>query len=218
MAIKGFFITLEGGEGTGKTTQIKNLAATLAKKGHEVVITREPGGTPDAEKIRNLLVRQDGGDWTPMTECLLLFAARVMHVEKLIRPAIEAGKIVICDRFTDSTRAYQSYGHGVDLSAIDEIDRIALRGFKPDITFILDLPVEKGLERAGQRLRRLSSTEDKFERLDPAFHQRLRQGFLEIAGREPGRCIVLNANRAINDIALDLSRHVLEKVQVNAVR
>jgi dTMP kinase len=218
MAIKGLFITLEGGEGTGKTTQIKNLAATLAGKGYEVVITREPGGTPDAEKIRDLLVRRDGGDWTPMTECLLLFAARVMHVEKLIRPAIEAGKIVISDRFTDSTRAYQSYGHGVDLSAVDEIDRVALRGFKPDITFILDLPVEKGLERAGRRLKRSSSAEDKFEQLDLAFHQRLRQGFLEIADREPDRCIVLDANRGINDIALDLSRHVLEKVKMNAVR
>ncbi len=210
--VKGLFITLEGGEGSGKTTQIKRLATILTERGHEIVTTREPGGTPDAEKIRDLFVRRGGGNWTPMAECLLLFAARTMHVETLIRPALDAGKIVISDRFTDSTRAYQSYGHGLDLAVIEGINRIALEDFKPDLTFILDLPVETGLERAGRRLKRLESAEDRFEQLDLTFHQRMRQGFLDIAKHESERCLVVDATRSVDDVAAEIKKSVLGRL------
>ena len=142
MSGNGLFITLEGGEGSGKTTQIEKLAATLKKQGQEGVTTREPGGTPEAEKIRELLVNRDGGNWSPIAEILLFFAARVTHVEKLIKPALTEGKIVICDRFTDSTRAYQSYGHNIDPDLIESFVQLSLGGFEPDLTFILDLDLE----------------------------------------------------------------------------
>lgn len=204
----GFFITLEGGEGTGKSTQIRILAEKLVKSGREVVITREPGGTPEAEKIRNLLVHRDGGDWTPVAEVLLLFAARAMHVEKLIKPALAAGKIVISDRFTDSTRAYQSYGHGLDPGIVESINETALEGFAPDLTLILDIPVEIGLQRSGKRLSAEASGEDRFEKLDVGFHERLRQGFLDIARREPRRCHVIDASGSIEAVAARIEEAV----------
>lgn len=213
---KGCFITLEGGEGSGKTTQIKKLAAFLEGRGIEVVLTREPGGTPEAEKIRDLLVRRDGGNWTPMTECLLMFAARVQHVETLIKPALAAGKYVISDRFADSSRAYQGFGRNLGLESVEQINRASLGDFRPDLTFILDLPAEIGLSRAGKRLTAESSAEDKFEGLGLAFHQQLRQGYLAIAAQEPERCIVVDANRDIEDVAKDLQKHVLEQLPENA--
>ena len=146
--MSGLFITLEGGEGAGKSTQAKRLKAALESQGREVILTREPGGTIEAEKIRDLLVQRDGGQWTPMAECLLFFAARQMHVETLIKPALADGKIVICDRFTDSTIAYQGYGHGFDIPTIRQIEIITLGGFKPHLTFLLDLPVDVGLSRS----------------------------------------------------------------------
>lgn len=201
---KGIFISLEGGEGTGKSTQIKRLADALRALGRDVVTTREPGGTPEAEKIRDLLVRRDGGNWTPFTECLLLYAARVQHVETLIKPALAAGKIVISDRFADSTRAYQAYGHGLPLKQVEDLNTLSLGDFRPDLTFILDMDVEEGLARAGKRLSTDNSAEDKYESLALAFHQRLRMGYLEIAGREPERCFIINAARGVDDIAKDL--------------
>lgn len=211
---RGIFITLEGGEGAGKTTQIRMLATALQQQGYQVIVTREPGGTPEAEKIRDFLVKRDGGNWTPMAECLLLFAARQMHVEHLIKPALADGKIVISDRFADSTRAYQSFGHGLPLDTIEEINRLALGDFAPDLTFILDLPVPEGLARAGERLSAASSQEDRFERLGRDFHERLRQGFLTIARRDAGRCRVIDATRGIEEIARDM----LSQVQLNAQR
>jgi dTMP kinase len=205
----GLFITLEGGEGTGKSTQIRRLSELLRGKGHDVVTTREPGGTPEAEKIRDLLVQRDGGSWTPMAEALLLFAGRVMHVDTLIKPSIALGKIVISDRFADSTRAYQSYGHGYPLETIERLNTLALGDFKPDLTFILDMPVEDGLARAGRRLANSGSSEDKFERLGLEFHERMRQGYLAIAESDPDRCIVINASRSLDEIARDLAEHTL---------
>lgn len=202
---KGLFITFEGGEGSGKTTQIGLLAERLRAQGREVVTTREPGGTPDAEKIRGLLVRNDGGAWTPMAEVLLLYAARVMHVETLIRPALAAGKIVISDRFADSTLAYQGYGHGMDLQLIREIHSLSLSDFQPDMTFILDIPVEKGLRRAGKRLAREGSDEGRFEGMDTGFHERLRQGYLEIARADSGRCTVVDASRSVDAVAAGIN-------------
>lgn len=209
---RGIFITLEGGEGSGKTTQIKRLAAFLKERGHDVVTTREPGGTPEAEKIRDLLVRRDGGDWTPLAECLLLFAARAQHVDTLIKPALAAGRIVISDRFADSSRAYQSYGHGMPLDTVERVNDVALGGFAPDLTFILDIPVTTGLDRAGKRLSAAESAEDKYENLALDFHERLRAGFLDIAARQPERCVVVNADRTEEEIAADMQKTVLERL------
>lgn len=209
---KGFFITLEGGEGSGKTTQIARMREALERAGRTVIVTREPGGTPEAEKIRALLVRRDGGDWTPMAECLLLFAARSMHVETLIKPALDEGKIVISDRFTDSTRAYQGYGHGMDFKQIEALNTLALGGFKPDLTFILDLPVRLGLERAGKRITESASSEDRFERLELGFHEQLRQGYLDIAGRNPGRCIVVDAGQDMDQVTAFILGRLSERL------
>lgn len=201
--LKGLFITLEGGEGAGKSTQSRRLKSALEDAGRNVVLTREPGGTPEAEKIRDLLVQRDGGNWTPMAECLLFFAARQMHVETLIKPAIAAGKIVICDRFTDSTIAYQGYGHGFDIPTIRQIEHLTLGGFKPDITFLLDLPVAEGLSRS-LRQKDVSSgrenTEDRFEKLQREFHEKLRQGFLTIAKEDAKRCMIIDALKSADDV------------------
>ncbi len=199
----GLFITLEGGEGAGKSTQSRRLKAALEDAGREVILTREPGGTPEAEKIRDLLVQRDGGNWTPMAECLLFFAARQMHVETLIKPALAAGKVVICDRFTDSTIAYQGYGHGFDLSMIQQVAALSLGDFKPDLTFILDLPVTDGLARSLKQ-KDVSSgkenTEDRFEKLQHDFHEKLRQGFLKIAAEDQERCVVVDATQNADDV------------------
>lgn len=200
---KGLFITLEGGEGAGKSTQSRRLKAALESAGRDVVLTREPGGTPEAEKIRDLLVQRDGGNWTPMAECLLFFAARQMHVETLIKPALADGKIVICDRFTDSTIAYQGYGHGFDIPTIEQIAKLSLGDFKPDLTFILDLPVSEGLKRSLKQKDSAGgkeNTEDRFEKLKIDFHEKLRQGFLTIAGAEKSRCVVVDALGAADDV------------------
>lgn len=196
--MSGQFITFEGGEGAGKTTQIKKLASFLETQGRDVVVTREPGGTPEAEAVRDLVVQRDGGDWEALSEVLLFSAARHEHVSKLIKPALEAGKTVICDRFMDSTLAYQGYGHGLDLDVIKQIDTIARNGVLPDVTFILDLDVKLGLLRSKVRLD--GDTEDKFERLDIIFHEKMRSGFLEIAAQEPKRCRVLDATQDIETL------------------
>ncbi len=204
-AYPGLFITLEGGEGSGKTTQIGNLKAALEAKSRTVVTTREPGGTPEAEKIRTLLVDRDGGAWTPMAECLLFYAARAMHVETLIKPALQAGKTVICDRFSDSTRAYQGYGYArIDPAEIETLDRYVLKGFQPDLTFILDLPVEAGLKRAASRAGR----EDRFERLDTGFHERMRDGYLTIAKDNPDRCVVIDAAQPPEKVTETILAHI----------
>lgn len=215
--MSGLFITLEGGEGAGKTTQARRMKAYFEEKGRDVILTREPGGTPEAEKIRSLLVQRDGGNWTPTAECLLFFAARQMHVEKLIKPAIAAGKVVISDRFTDSTVAYQGYGHGFDLNIIARVKDIALGDFEPDLTFVLDLPVEEGIKRSMTQKGIASgaeNTEDRFEKLDTEFHERLRQGFLEIARSAPQRVTVIDAMSSADKVFADI-RAKLDRV--NAV-
>lgn len=212
--MQGYFITLEGGEGAGKSTQIKYLAEFLQTQGHDVVTTREPGGTVEAEKIRSLIIESNGTEWTPKAEALLMFAVRQMHVEKLIKPALESGKIVICDRFTDSTRAYQGYGHELGPQIINEIDKTILDGFGPDLTLILDLPVEAGLKRSSNRLNKEQSREDKFENLDKQFHERLRQGFLDIAQQEPDRCVIIDASQSIDEIAKEIAAIVQERMNV----
>lgn len=204
---KSMFITFEGGEGSGKTTQIERLADYIAQNHNiDVVLTREPGGTEEAEKIRDFLVQRDGGDWLPMAECLMFFAARHMHVETLIKPALNDGKIVLCDRFTDSTRAYQSYGLGLPLEKIEAMNALSLDGFEPDLTFIIDVPVKIGLERAGKRLSDDASTEDRYENLDISFHEKLHGGFLDIAGRFHKRCILVDGLQDIDTIAGQIAK------------
>lgn len=213
----GYFITLEGGEGAGKTTQINRLAKLLTDQGHDVVTTREPGGTAEAESIRSLLVQRDGGEWNAMAETLLLFAARVMHIEKVIQPALDSGHIVICDRFTDSTFAYQGYGRGLDIDKIKAIEKMSVGDFKPDMTFVLDLDARTGLARSGKRLaeqKGYESTEDRFERMDVTFHETLREGFLEIARQDPKRCIVLDAAQSADAVFDTLKAAVLENMSI----
>ena len=188
---RGRFITLEGGEGAGKSTQAKRLAAALQKKGIQTVTTREPGGSPGAEEIRALLVQGEPGRWDALTETLLIYAARADHVKRTIGPALLADKWVISDRFTDSTYAYQGAGRGLAREVIRRIDSVVMDDFRPDLTLILDLDVDTGLKRAGAR----GGKEQRFESFDRDFHQKLRQAFLDIATRHADRCVVIDASQ-----------------------
>lgn len=186
---QGRFITLEGGEGAGKSTQIARLAAALEARGLPILATREPGGAPGAEEIRRLLVEGAPDRWDPLTEALLHFAARREHLRRTVEPALRRGDWVLCDRFADSTMAYQGYGHGLGRAPVDCLQALVLGGLRPDLTLILDLPVAEGLARAGQR----RSRETRYEEMDSAFHERLRAGFHDIAAREPDRCVLIDA-------------------------
>ncbi|RMF08214.1 MAG: dTMP kinase [Alphaproteobacteria bacterium] len=198
---RGCFITLEGGEGTGKTTQIKHLCNRLAERGIETIQTREPGGTPAGEAVRNLLVSGDTDRWQPMSEALLNYAARVEHVTHTIAPALERGIWVVSDRFADSTMAYQGICQGVGRDRIETLHDTALGEFAPDLTLILDLPVETALERANRRNAGAPRSEDRFERMGQSFHERLRAAFLEIARADPARCQVIDANGTPEQVA-----------------
>jgi dTMP kinase len=204
----GRFITLEGGEGAGKSTQISRLADWLKTRGRDVVTTREPGGAPGAEMIRKLLVEGPAERWDGVTEALLHFAARRDHLRTTVWPALERGAWVISDRFADSTRAYQGYGHGLEFEALDRLYEVAVDGFRPDLTLILDLPVEAGLARAAAR----RGVETRYESLPPEFHQRVRTGFLEIARTEPKRCTVVDASKDIDTIGAAIARIVAERL------
>ncbi len=193
---RGRFITLEGGEGAGKSTQLRRLAETLAARGIDVVTTREPGGSKGAEEIRALLVSGETGRWGPVTEALLHTAARRDHLERTVWPALEAGRWVLCDRFFDSTMAYQGYGLGLGRALVEGLQKTALGDFRPDLTLILDIAVATGLRRAAAR----HGGEDRYERMDIGFHQRLRDGFLDIAGREPERCAVIDADADLDTV------------------
>jgi dTMP kinase len=186
---RGRFITVEGGEGAGKSTQVPLLLAALKRAGIKALATREPGGSPGAEAIRRLLLEGEGERWDALGETLLLYAARRDHVARLIKPALSRGAWVVCDRFSDSTMAYQGYGRGLPLADIMVLHRLTLGGFAPDLTLIFDLPVETGLARIADR----PGMADRFERLDLAFHERLRQGFLAIAAAAPERCALIDA-------------------------
>ena len=193
---RGFFITLEGGEGAGKSTQLRRLADHLASSGREVVTTREPGGSEGAEAIRALLVSGAADRWSAMSETLLLYAARSDHLERTIRPALARGAVVISDRFADSTRAYQGAAGGIDPDFILEIERQVLADTRPDLTLIFDLPAEIGLERAAGR----GAAEARFESKGLEFHRRLREGFLAIAHAEPRRCRIIDAAGPLDDV------------------
>ena len=186
----GRFITFEGGEGTGKSTQVARLVERLRARDLEVVQTREPGGSQGAEEIRNLALNGDAGRWSPMTETLLMFAARSDHLERTMRPALEAGRWVVCDRFADSSRAYQGVGGGTPAAFIETLDAAIVGATQPDLTLVFDLPVEVGLDRAFGR----GLFETRFESKGLEFHERLRRGFLDIAKAHPERCVVIDAD------------------------
>lgn len=198
---RGYFISFEGGEGSGKSTQAKRLAAVLESRGETVVLTREPGGTPQGEALRAVLVSGDVGQWSASSEAMLMSAAREAHVRVLIAPALAQGKAVITDRFMDSTRAYQGHAGGCDMALIERLEQAAIGDCRPDLTFIFDLDPRVGLKRA--RLRG-TANEDRFERKGMAFHEALRQGFLEIAEAEPQRCVLIDADRAVDTVFADV--------------
>lgn len=193
----GRLITFEGGEGSGKSTQIKRLAHALEARGKAVLLTREPGGSPGAEDIRRLLVEGEPGRWDPITEALLVSAARRDHVERVIRPALASGQWVLCDRFYDSTFAYQGAGHGVSAEILAHLRHAAIGDLVPDLTLLLDIDVDRGLARAGRR----GGTETRFERFDRDFHLRVWQGFHALAEAEPSRIRVIDAGASMDDVA-----------------
>ncbi|MCH8084691.1 MAG: dTMP kinase [Myxococcales bacterium] len=212
--MRGAFITFDGIEGCGKSTQAHLLSRHLVAEGQDVVLTREPGGTPIAEAIREILLDPANGAMAPLTELLLYEAARAQHVHELIRPAIEAGSIVICDRFYDSTTAYQGAGRQIPEIDFEKLHRMATGGLSPDLTLFLDLPVEEGLKRATN-----AGAPDRIERESVEFHERVRQGFLELAAQQPERIKTLDARGTPEDIAIAVSALVdplVESCQSNA--
>jgi len=205
-------ITLEGIEGSGKTTQIDYIAAYLQKSGLDYTITKEPGGTLLGEKIRSILLDPGNMNIHPMTELLLYVADRVQHIKELISPMIESGKIVICDRFCDSTTVYQGFTRGIDVSLIQQLNRLVLEGLQPDITFILDLDPEIGLKRAWKQIKdgSRSESETRFENEKLQFHESVRNGYLELARREPVRFVVVDASKDPSKVRKQILGH-LEK-------
>jgi dTMP kinase len=209
---KGRFITLEGGEGAGKSTQAKLLRDRLEKEGVRTLLTREPGGTPRAEAIREILLSGKAKPLGPMGEALLFYVARDSHLELSIRPALKRGVWVICDRFHDSTRAYQGAAGGVSVSALDALERIVVSDTQPDLTLILDLPPEEGLKRAQARAETAGEGADRFEEMSLRFHRNLRQEFLDIATASPGRCVVINAQDAPDEVANAIWKAVVQRL------
>lgn len=201
---RGAFITLEGGEGVGKSTQIRLLAVALESKGYKVRTTREPGGSPGAELIRNLVLTGDVDRWTPMTEALLVTASRAQHVERLVKPQMDEGVIVLSDRFFDSSIAYQGAARGLGMDKVREMQSLALGGFEPDLTLVLDLPVKVGLARAIQREADSGLGEDRFERMGEAFHNTITDAFRAIIEHDPVRCRRINADRTVEEIQQDI--------------
>lgn len=198
----GLFITFEGGEGAGKSTQIALLAEHLRSLGFDPLITREPGGSAGAEAVRHVILSGNAESYGPAMEALLFAAARADHVDQLIRPALEEGRVVLCDRFIDSSRAYQGVTGNLDATYMAAIERIAIDGAMPDITIILDIPAEKGLSRALKR--RGADVADRFEKEAIAVHEARRQAFLAIAGAEPDRCKVVDADRSQDAISAEI--------------
>jgi dTMP kinase len=211
MARKGRFITFEGGEGVGKSTQIKLLAETLAGAGIAAVVTREPGGSPKAEALRRVILSGAAASFGPSGEAILFSAARIDHIEQKIAPALASGDWVLCDRFADSTRAYQGVAGKLDKSLIDSLERVAVGETQPDLTFVLDMPVEKSLQRAAQR-RDGKAKADRFESETRAFHETLRQAFLDIAKAAPQRCVVIDADWPSGEVAKQVWAEVRKRL------
>jgi dTMP kinase len=189
----GLFVTFEGGEGAGKSTQKRRLADVLRSRGHDVLLTREPGGSPGAEAVRHVLLSGAAEAFGTRMEAILFAAARNDHVEEVIRPALESGRIVLCDRFMDSSRVYQGITGNLEPNFIETLQRVAINGVMPDCTLILDLPARAGLERARRRGAAGDVAPDRFEKEEVETHEKRREAFLDIAAREPERCHVVNA-------------------------
>jgi dTMP kinase len=208
---RGRFITFEGGEGVGKSTQLRVLSESLQRADIPVLETREPGGSVGAEEIRNLLVTGETGRWDAASEALLHFAARRDHVEKSIKPVLDGDIWVLCDRFADSTMAYQGHGHGLGREKVEAVQWLAIGRFMPDLTLILDLPVDEGLARAANR----NEDKSRYERLDVAFHERVREGFLETARAEPERCIIIDARDGVAAVQDAIKRVIVDRFDVD---
>ena len=203
------FITLEGGEGAGKSTQIQVVKDYLLTRGNDVVVTREPGGTSEGQEIRNLLVSGDKDKWSPLSETLLILADRAAHLERVIRPALAEGKYVVCDRFFDSTKAYQGVAGGLGLDVIHNLQQPVLGTTLPDVTFLLDIDPEKGLRRAQER-----GGELRFESKILAYHRTLRNAFLDFAAQEPDRIFVIDADRDVEAVSADILAVLDERINV----
>ena len=212
---KGFFITFEGGEGAGKSTQIERLAKKLRAKKYDIVVTREPGGSPGAEAVRHVLLSGAAEPFGPRMEALLFAAARSDHVEQLIRPAVERGAIVLCDRFMDSSRVYQGVTGGLDPAFMEILERVAINGMVPDLTLILDIDPDEGLKRATAR-RAAHDNPDRFEKETLAIHQARREAFLAIAAAEPERCVVIDASAAPDAVENAVTATVFAALEARA--
>ncbi|HVW83439.1 MAG TPA: dTMP kinase [Bryobacteraceae bacterium] len=197
----GRFITFEGVDGCGKTTQLRTLASALREQGQTVIETVEPGGTEIGRQIRRILLDPQNTAIHARTELLLYFASRAQNVEEVIRPALSGGHVVLCDRFTDSTLVYQGCGRGLDPKIVRELDSIACQGIRPDLTFLIDIDLATSLRRAKRRNRREGSSESRIDEEDPAFHDRVRQGYLRLAASEPDRFIVIDGRGSVDDVA-----------------
>jgi dTMP kinase len=204
----GFFITFEGGEGSGKTTQLTALLTHLRSLREDAIQTRDPGGTAIGNQVRDLLLNRENVRMSPLAELFLYEASRVQLVQEVIRPALAAGRIVLCDRFTDSTIAYQGYGRGLELDLLDRLNAVAADGLRPDLTFLLDLDPVVGLARATERLAQPRQRRDRLENEVLEFHQRVRAGYLALAAREPERVVILDATRGILEIGARIRRDV----------
>lgn len=207
------FITFEGIEGCGKSTQINLLAAQLQQQGRQVLLTREPGGCPIADQIRGLLLDADNHAMVPMTELMLYAAARSQHLAEVIQPSLAAGTLVLCDRFSDATRAYQAFGRGIDRQIMESLNDLACNGLTPDLTLLLDCPVEVGLARARQRIAGSNGPkEERFELESLHFHQRVRNGYLQLAAEEPDRFAVINAAAPQDQVATTILQAVQSRL------
>jgi len=202
------FITFEGIEGCGKTTQIGHLASFFKKNRRPFLLTREPGGTKAGEKIRKILLSSDNAGLEPMAELFLYVAARIQHCRQVIAPALQEGKVVLCDRFADATTVYQGFGRGLDLTWIEELHSRVLENIRPDLTFLLDLPVEVGLKRAWKRLKKDQTREDRFEKEALDFHRRIREGYLTLARKESSRIIVLDGMKDEQALHREIVSHL----------
>jgi dTMP kinase len=206
----GRFITLEGGEGAGKSTQARLLADWIREQGLPVVTTREPGGAPGAEDIRSLLVTGEPGRWDPLSETLLHYAARREHMIRTVKPALAEGRWVVCDRFADSTVAYQGYGQGIGQDVIARIGKAVLGDFAPDLTIVLDVTPETRRARVAGR----PGNEDRYERMDEAFHGRVREGFKAIAAGEPNRCAIISADATPDAVANRIREVIARRLDI----
>ncbi|KRE67636.1 thymidylate kinase [Paenibacillus sp. Soil750] len=204
--VNGIFITFEGPDGSGKTTQLKKIAQELQKLGHDVLVTREPGGTAISDKIRSIILDPVNGEMVDQAEVLLYAASRAQHVHERILPALKAGRIVLCDRFIDASVAYQSYGLGVDIEMVKNISKYASSGLQATRTYMMDVPVEVSLERLNQRAGATEFTQqlDRIEQKNVEYHSRVRAGFHQIAADHPERVIMIDANRDVERIAADI--------------